>query len=104
MTADIADVAAGFAASVTDVIAIKTQSALERTGAKTMVLGGGVASNSLIRSRLVALCETMGIALHIPSPVYCTDNAAMIACAAYYDYRAGRAADLSIDAVANLPL
>ena len=101
---DIADVAAGFAASVTDVIAIKTQSALERTGAKTMVLGGGVASNSLIRSRLVALCETMGIALHIPSPVYCTDNAAMIACAAYYDYRAGRAADLSIDAVANLPL
>ncbi|MDR0852706.1 MAG: tRNA (adenosine(37)-N6)-threonylcarbamoyltransferase complex transferase subunit TsaD [Clostridiales Family XIII bacterium] len=99
-----ADVAAEFEASVTDVIVAKTLSALSLTGYDKLVVGGGVASNSLIRQQFAQECALRGIALYIPSPVFCTDNAAMIACAAYYDHLAGKTDSLDLDAKATLEL
>jgi N6-L-threonylcarbamoyladenine synthase len=100
-TINPADVAASFEASVVDVIIAKTQMALKRTGYKTMAVGGGVASNTLLRRRLTEACDEAGVKLCIPSPVYCTDNAAMIACAAHSDYSAGKTAGLDLDAKAR---
>jgi N6-L-threonylcarbamoyladenine synthase len=99
-----ADVAASFEASVIDVIIAKTRLALNRTGYRTLAVGGGVASNSLLRLRLTETCDAAGVKLCIPSPIFCTDNAAMIACAAHGDYIAGKTSDLNLDAKANFPL
>jgi N6-L-threonylcarbamoyladenine synthase len=99
-----ADVAAGFQASVTDVIAQKTRLALKKTGHKKLTMGGGVASNTHIRAIIASVCAEEGAALYVPAPVYCTDNAAMIACAAYYDFQAGITDTLDIDASATLAL
>jgi N6-L-threonylcarbamoyladenine synthase len=85
-------------------LAVKTISALERSGYDTLVVGGGVASNGFIRNRLSDECGARGIRLCIPPPVYCTDNAAMIACAAYYAHLGGRTDGLDIDAKATLEL
>jgi N6-L-threonylcarbamoyladenine synthase len=101
---DKADVAAGFQASVTDVIAEKTRAALRKTGHKKLTMGGGVASNSHIRARIASVCAEEGAALYVPAPALCTDNAAMIACAAYYDFKAGITDALDIDASATLSL
>jgi N6-L-threonylcarbamoyladenine synthase len=99
-----ADVAAGFQASVTDVISEKTRTALRSTGHKKLTMGGGVASNTHIRARIAAVCKEEGVRLYVPAPIFCTDNAAMIACAAYYDFKAGISDTLDIDASASLAL
>ena len=99
-----ADVAAGFQATVIDILAAKTKAALTKTGRRTLVLAGGVAANSALRERMRLDSEESGTKLFIPSPVYCTDNAAMIACAGYYMYTSGVTDDLSLDAYAALPL
>jgi N6-L-threonylcarbamoyladenine synthase len=78
--------------------------ALKRTGRGALTVGGGVASNSLLRKRLTEACEAASVDLYIPSPIFCTDNAAMIACAAHYEYLAGRTSGLDLDARANLAL
>jgi N6-L-threonylcarbamoyladenine synthase len=101
---DISDVAAGFEASVVDVITAKTRDALRRTGHRKLTMGGGVAANSMLRERMAALCEEEGAALHVPKPIYCTDNAAMIACAAHYQYRQKGPSSMKTDARATLPL
>jgi N6-L-threonylcarbamoyladenine synthase len=103
-TVNFADVAASFEASAVDVLVSKTLMALRRTGRNILTVGGGVASNSLLRARLAEACEAAGIYLFIPSPIFCTDNAAMIACAAYCDYKAGKRDGLDLDAKANLAL
>ncbi|MDR0876186.1 MAG: tRNA (adenosine(37)-N6)-threonylcarbamoyltransferase complex transferase subunit TsaD [Clostridiales Family XIII bacterium] len=99
-----ADVAASFQQAVIDVLAEKTRQSLVLTGYTRLVLAGGVASNSALRQRLREMSEGMGVKLFIPSPVFCTDNAAMIACAGYYEYMAGRRDALDLDACATLPL
>ena len=99
-----ADVAAGFEESVIDVIVTKTMSAVLNSGYGKLCIGGGVASNSLLRERMQASCEEEGIEIYIPSPVLCTDNAAMISCAAYYDYHSGKVDGLDMDAKSNLVL
>ena len=99
-----ADVAAGFQEAVIDVLSAKTRMALQITGHKSLALVGGVAANSALRTRLEADAGQAGIRLYIPSPVYCTDNAAMIACAGYYQYMAGLRDSLALDAFATLPL
>jgi N6-L-threonylcarbamoyladenine synthase len=101
---NVADVAAGFEASVVDVIEAKTRLALRRTGYGKLTMGGGVAANSMLRARMAMACAEAGVALHVPPPVYCTDNAAMIACAAYDQYRAEGPSPLDLDAYATLPL
>ena len=75
----IADVAASFQAAVLDTLAVKTRRALEQTGARALTLGGGVACNRALCSRLAAECAPLGVALRVPSPRLCADNAAMIA-------------------------
>jgi N6-L-threonylcarbamoyladenine synthase len=99
-----ADIAASFEASVTDVIAAKTRLALQKTGYKQLTMGGGVAANSMLRARIAMVCEEENAALYVPSPIFCTDNAAMIACAAYYKYKEEGPTPLDIDAYASLPL
>ena len=99
-----ADVAAGFQASVIDVLATKTQAALELTGHRILALGGGVASNRRLRRRMESMCGELGVRLCLPDPELCTDNAAMIACAATLDFHAGARDGLDLDACARLDL
>ena len=99
-----ADVAASVQAAVLDVIVAKTVGAAVDMNKDKIVLAGGVASNSRLREMLQAECKKHGIALYYPDPILCTDNAAMIGCAAYYKYKAGGISDLDLDAVPDLPL
>ncbi len=79
-----ADLAASFQRAVVDSLILKLEQALERTGARRVAIGGGVAANSELRARVAALCDVEGIELKIPPRDLCTDNAAMIASAARY--------------------
>jgi N6-L-threonylcarbamoyladenine synthase len=79
-----ADLAASFQRAVVDSLLLKLEQALERTGARRVALGGGVAANSELRARVRARCERDGLELKIPPSELCTDNAAMIASAARY--------------------
>lgn len=98
------DVAAGFQAAVLDVIVAKTLSAALDMNKDKIVLAGGVAANSRLREMFEEECGRHGIGLYYPSPVLCTDNAAMIGCAAYYKYKAGGIDELTLDAIPNLKL
>ncbi|MCQ4636135.1 tRNA (adenosine(37)-N6)-threonylcarbamoyltransferase complex transferase subunit TsaD [Anaerovorax odorimutans] len=100
----VADVAASFQQAVLDVIVTKTVSAAVKMKKDKIVLAGGVAANSKLRSMMEEACKKEGLALYYPSPILCTDNAAMIGCAAYYKYKAGVTDDLTLDAIPNLPL
>jgi len=97
-----ADVAASFQAAVVDVLVTKTVQAAEAAGINRLVLAGGVAANSRLRSELAASCAERGMTLHCPPLVYCTDNAAMIACRAYYQHLSGDWAGLNLNAVPAL--
>ncbi len=99
-----ADVAAGFQEAVMEVIVKKAVDAALAMKKDKIVLAGGVAANSRLRNLLSESCEKAGLALYRPDPVLCTDNAAMIACAAYYRYQAGFRDDLSLDAYPNFSL
>ncbi len=99
-----ADVAASFQKAVTDVLVEHTISAVKKRGEKRVALAGGVASNSALRAAMQEACQKEGITLYCPSPVYCTDNAAMIAAAGYYEYINGVRSGLSLNAVPNLKL
>ena len=98
------DVAASFQQAVMDVIVTKAVTAAKEMKKDKIVLAGGVAANSKLREMLADECEKNGIKLYHPAPILCTDNAAMIGCAAYYKYMAGYRSDMSMDAYPNLPL
>lgn len=100
----IPDVAASFQEAVLDVVVAKAVGAAVEGGKDKLVVAGGVAANTRLRERLREACGEKEIDLHIPSPLLCTDNAAMIASAAYYRYKGGRIDNLSLDAVAQAPL
>lgn len=100
----VADVAASFQLAVMDVLVAKAMMAITRTGRDKLVLAGGVAANSLLRTMVEAACKKAGIALYCPSIDLCTDNAAMIGCAAYYKYQEGYQDDLTLDAFPALAL
>lgn len=99
-----ADVAASFQEAVTDVLCDHTIEAAKRCGLKIIALAGGVASNSDLRKKMADWGKNAGIKVLYPDPILCTDNAAMIACAGYYNYINGERADLSLNAVPSLPL
>lgn len=99
-----ADVAASFQKAVTDVLVGHSMNAVREFGAKKFAIAGGVASNSALRAEMKAACQQEGIEFYYPSPVFCTDNAAMIGVAGYYEYLKGNFADLSLNAVPNLKL
>ncbi len=100
----VPDVAAGFQAAVLEVIVAKTVGAAIDLGKDKIVMAGGVAANSMLREMLKKECDKHGIALYYPAPILCTDNAAMIGCAAYYKFKAGHRDDLTLDAIPNLKL
>ncbi len=95
-----ADLAASFQQAVMEVIAAKALMAAAETGRKKLALAGGVSANSCLRSLMETGCRENGIELYVPAPVLCTDNAAMIASAAYYLYKSGIRDDLNLDAFA----
>jgi len=99
-----ADVAASFQEAVTDVLSAKLIKAALDKKSEYAVLAGGVASNSRLRELLKQRGEQAGIKVIYPSPVLCTDNAAMIGCAAYYRYINGSRSDFTLNAMPNLSL
>jgi len=99
-----ADVAASFQEAVMDVITEKAVEAVKASGMKKLALAGGVAANSRLREKLADLCGKEGIQLYRPHPALCTDNGAMVACAAYYKYKNGETDGLDLDASPSLPL
>lgn len=99
-----ADLAAGFQKAVIGVLVDKTLEAARETGAATILLAGGVAANAGLRALLSERASQEARRLIIPPPVLCTDNAAMIACTAYYKYQRQAYAPLTLNAVPDLKL
>ena len=99
-----ADVAASFQAAVVDAIVSHTILAAKTYHIDKVALAGGVASNSALRQAMKEKCEAAGLKFYYPSPILCTDNAAMIGCAAYYEYLAGTRHGLDLNAVPNLKI
>ena len=97
------DVAASFQAAVVDMLMTRLQAAYERDSYHAVVLSGGVAANSALQTAFHSWSTRSGIAAFTPAPKYCTDNAAMIAAAAYYQGDAVRADPLTLCADPNLP-
>ncbi|MBR6397248.1 MAG: tRNA (adenosine(37)-N6)-threonylcarbamoyltransferase complex transferase subunit TsaD [Lachnospiraceae bacterium] len=99
-----ADVAASFQESVVDVIVTHTIHAAKALGINKVALAGGVASNTALRSGMDEAAKKAGFTLYYPEPILCTDNAAMIGAAAYYEYIAGNTSGLDLNAVPNLKI
>ena len=95
------DVAASLTKTIVESIITKLKKAISLTGAKTLVVAGGVAANSHLRKGLTEFAEKENITLAIPSMKYCGDNAAMIAVQAYYEFLEGNVADTDLNAVAR---
>jgi N6-L-threonylcarbamoyladenine synthase len=100
----VAELAFGFQESVVDVLVTKTLRAARQIGAKSVVLGGGVAANRVLRDRLADGAQKAGFPLVVPRPALCTDNGAMIGAAAARRWAAGIRAGLDLDARPSLPL
>ncbi len=99
-----ADLAASFQKTVVDILTDHAIRAAKEFGYDRIVLAGGVASNTALRAGLAAACEKDGLKFCYPSPVYCTDNAAMIGAAGYYEYMKGVRSGWDLNAVPNLKL
>lgn len=99
-----ADIAASFQKAVTDVLVDNAMAGVENYGLKKLAIAGGVASNSALRAAMRKACEERGIEFYYPSPILCTDNAAMIGAAAFYDYQNGIRSGWDLNAVPNLKL
>lgn len=94
---DIADIAASFQAAVIEVLVKKTRRAADRIGAKSLLLGGGVAANSALREGLQTMADKTHRALLVAPRKYCTDNAVMVASLAYHKFQAGLFADMTLE-------
>lgn len=98
------DVAASFQKAVVDVLVEHSMNAVEECGLRKFAIAGGVASNSSLRAALKGECSARNIEFYCPSPVFCTDNAAMIGVAGYYEYIKGVRHGYDLNAVPNLKL
>ncbi len=101
---NVPDVAASFQYAVVDVLVKHTVQAAKEYGFDKAAIAGGVASNSELRSEMKKACDKAGITLYYPSPVYCTDNAAMIGAAGFYEYINGVRSGWDLNAVPYLKL
>lgn len=99
-----ADIAASFQQAVVDVLVDNAIHAAKDYHMDRLAIAGGVASNGALRAAMEAACEKEGIRFYRPSPIFCTDNAAMIGVAAYYEYRKGTRHGWDLNAVPNLKL
>lgn len=99
-----ADVAASFQKAVVDVLVEHSMQAVQECGIKKFAIAGGVASNSALRAALVSQCAKRDITFFYPSPILCTDNAAMIGAAGYYEFIKGVRNGFDLNAVPNLRL
>ncbi len=98
------DLAASFQHTVVDILCTRTLRAAAETGAKTLVLAGGVSANTLLREQMTARAAAQGITVYLPPRELCGDNAAMVGAQAYYEYTAGRRADMTLNAAATKPI
>jgi len=101
-----ADIAASFQQAAVDTVMLKLQRAIDFMAGRgekprSLVIGGGVSANSLLRRRSIELGETLGLEVRIPEFAYCLDNAAMIAGLAYTAYQQGRFDGLDLPAMAS---
>jgi N6-L-threonylcarbamoyladenine synthase len=87
-----------------DVLATRAVAAAKAYGYKKLALAGGVACNSALRQKMEEVCGNAGIKVYYPEPILCTDNAAMIGAAGYYEYLKGTRHGLDLNAVPNLKL
>ncbi|MCC7261324.1 MAG: tRNA (adenosine(37)-N6)-threonylcarbamoyltransferase complex transferase subunit TsaD [Candidatus Latescibacteria bacterium] len=101
---ELPDIAASFQEAVVDALVGKTMKAVAQTGIRTVALAGGVAANRRLRTCLEEEVQAQGGQLHYPSPVLCTDNAAMIAAAGLFHLSRGRRSGMDLDAVPRLSL
>lgn len=101
---DVADMCASLQHTVAEILTDHTMRAARETEASTVVLAGGVSANSGLRAAMSQACEKAGLRLYMPPLSLCGDNAAMIGAQAYYEYCDGKRADLSLNAVASLPI
>ena len=95
---EICDIAASFQRAVVDVLIDRTLAAAAAEGVRSVIVSGGVACNSLLRAEMRAACEARGLVVAIPSPRYCTDNAAMIAAAGFLHFERGETAGFDLTA------
>lgn len=99
-----ADVAASFQKAVVDVLVEHSVQAIREFNVKKFAIAGGVASNSHLRKALEEACAKEGVAFYRPSPILCTDNAAMIGAAGYYEFINGNVSGYDLNAIPNLRL
>jgi N6-L-threonylcarbamoyladenine synthase len=100
----VPDIAASFQEAVVDVLVTKTLRAASEMGVTTVALAGGVAANSRLRQELHMRANEKGMDVRYPSPILCTDNAAMVACVGYFQLVSGKCSSLDLPAVPNLQL
>ena len=100
----VPDIAASFQNAVVDVLVEHSMLAAKEYGVDKIVMAGGVASNSALRAGMQKACEENNLEFYFPSPILCTDNAAMIGAAAYYEYIKGTRHGFDLNAVPNLKL
>lgn len=100
----VPDLAASFQNSVVDSLVSRTVAAAKEYGYRKVAIAGGVASNSALRAAMEEACRRRNLRCYYPSPILCTDNAAMIGAAAYYEYRKGNLVGWDLNAVPNLKL
>lgn len=98
---DIPSLCASFSAAVSDTLVPRAVMALEQTGYRKIAVAGGVAANSRIRGDMLAAAEKLGATVYMPPLSLCGDNAAMIGSQAYYEWKAGNIADMSLNAYAT---
>ena len=98
---NLPDFAASFGRAVSESLVPRVIAAAEQTGYGKIAVAGGVAANSRIRGDLQKACDEKGIKLYLPELKYCGDNGAMIGCQGYYEYLAGKRADLDLNAYAT---
>ncbi|MBO5868001.1 MAG: tRNA (adenosine(37)-N6)-threonylcarbamoyltransferase complex transferase subunit TsaD [Oscillospiraceae bacterium] len=98
---DVNSLCASFCAAVSDTLVPRAMMALQQTGYKKLAVAGGVAANSRIRKDILAAADKLGAEVFLPPLSLCGDNAAMIGAQAYYEYRAGNVADMTLNAYAT---
>jgi N6-L-threonylcarbamoyladenine synthase len=103
-TVDLADLAASFQESVVEVLTEKTMRAAIHYGVENVLMAGGVAANRALRERMARRAREEGLRLYCPDSAFCTDNAAMIACAAHYRFAGGERSGWDLNALPGMKL